>query len=77
MAEADCIEFNNLLMFSEYRDICIIWTVCTPGKVCGSKSYVMLSAYIDFVCGSAKNYASCLSDLNFPTDIVDLTFSQR
>jgi hypothetical protein len=77
MAEAHSIGFNNLLMFSQCTAICIIWTVYTPGKVCGSKSYVMLSAYMDFVCGSAKNYASCLPDLNFSTDIVDLTFSQR
>jgi len=77
VADADCIEFNNLLMFSQCRAICIIWTVCTPGKVCGSKSYDMLSAYIDCVCGNAKNDASCLPDLNLSTDIVDLTFSQR
>ena len=77
MADADSIEFNNLLMFSQCRAICIIWKVCTPVKVCGSKSYDVLSSYIDFVCGNAKNYVSCLPDLNFSTDIVDLTFSQR
>ena len=66
-----------MLLFSQCRATCIIWTVCTPGKVCVSKAYDMLSAYIDFVCGNAKNYASCLPDLNFSTDIDDLTFSQR
>jgi len=77
MADADCIESNNLLMFNQCRTICVIWTVRTPGKVCGSKSYDMLSAYVDFLCGNAKNYASCLPDLNFSTDAVDQTVSQH
>ena len=72
MANANCSEFNNLLMFSECRAISIIWTVCIPGYVCGPASYVMLSAYTDFVCENAKNYASCLLDLTFSTDIFDV-----